>query len=211
MNIRKRQPWPAAIASSAAVLVFLLAAGAPRTLADTFDFTSCDFSSGNCGTAPYGSVTLTQSGTSVDVTVALDSGIEFVKTGAGAGQAFLFDATGVSASDITITSPSGLTAHSGSFMADGTGDFTFGIECGGCSMGSSGAFAGPIDFTVDNAIISQLTIPNNNGNVFAADVLINGNTGDIDASPEPGAVTLVGIVLLAFFGLAVYSRSKATA
>jgi hypothetical protein len=53
--------------------------------ADTFTFTSCHLS-GGCGTATeFGTVTLTQSGTSVNFDVVLNSGNRFVETGGGGG------------------------------------------------------------------------------------------------------------------------------
>lgn len=226
MKVMKNHRWPAVIASSAAVLVFLLAAGASRAMASTvYPFTSCHVS-GGCGTSPFGSVTLTQNGTSVSVDVSLESGAYFVSTGAGDGYQFKLVGLASSSStyggaltssDFTITSPAspGLAASGpGSFDGDGTGYFAFGISCPSCSNGGAGKFAGPIDFTVANATISDLTVANGLGFVFVADALLpNGNTGPIDAStpttaPEPGAVTLVGFVLLAFIGLAGYSRHK---
>jgi hypothetical protein len=56
--------------------------------ADTFNLTSCHLS-GGCGTATqFGTVTLTQSGTSVNFDVVLNSGNRFVETGAGAANSF---------------------------------------------------------------------------------------------------------------------------
>ncbi len=215
---------PAVIASLAAMLLFVLAVGAPRALADTvtYDFTSCHVS-GGCGTAPDGSVMLTQNGTSVDVAVSLNSGDYFITSGAGDSQLFKFvglpagSSTTITNSDISITSPTSPALQVNgplSYGGDGTGNFAFGISCPSCKNGAAGEVAGPIDFTVASATISDLTIANGDGIIFVADAyLANGKTGPIDAStpssaPEPSAVTLVGVVLLAFIALAGYSRRK---
>lgn len=222
-----RQRAPAVIASFAVALLFLLAVGVPPALASTevFDFTSCHVS-GGCGTAPFGSVTLTQVGTSVDVSVVLTDA-EFVKTGSGGQEAFKFvglpSTTTITNTDITITSPPTPTLVAdgpGSFDGDGTGNFAFGIRCPSCGIGGAGAFSGPIDFTVANATISQLTVANSpQGFVFVADVLFTsgsamGNTGPIDAStghfvaPEASSVTVLSLMLLAFGALAFRARRE---
>src|SRR6266568_3114078 len=78
-------------ATAVVALLFLLTVGAPHASADTFTFTSCHLSNG-CGTATsFGTVTLTQSGTSVLFDVVLNSGNLFVETGAGGGYLFLFN------------------------------------------------------------------------------------------------------------------------
>src|SRR5216683_2571376 len=78
-----------------------LLAGAQPADAVQFDFT-VDHCTGGCGTPPFGTVTLSQIGTAVDVTVHLNSPNWFVKTGAGAFQAFGFNANGVVVGDITV-------------------------------------------------------------------------------------------------------------
>ena len=61
--------------------------------ADTFNFTSCHLS-GGCGTATnFGTVTVTQAGTSVNFDVVLNSGNRFVETGLGGDSLFLFNDT----------------------------------------------------------------------------------------------------------------------
>jgi hypothetical protein len=66
----------------AAVGFCTLAAGPAR--ADTFTFTSCHIT-GGCPSTNFGTVTLTQSGTSVNFDVVLNNGNRFVETGAGGG------------------------------------------------------------------------------------------------------------------------------
>src|SRR5438046_1087956 len=71
--------------------------------ADVFNFTS-DHCTGSCGPAGtiFGTVTLIQNRTTVDVTVPLNPPYEFAKTGAADFQAFKFNATGVVLNDISV-------------------------------------------------------------------------------------------------------------
>jgi hypothetical protein len=179
-----------------AVLTAGLMIAVPAAQAITFEFTS-DHCTGGCGTPPFGTVTLTQNGTTVDVTVDLNTGYSFVKTGSADFQNFKFNGTGVAVGDITIDAHvPALVAATGTFNGDGTGDFTFGINCPSCQNGGAGSFSADILFHVANATIADLTAPNNLGNIFVADVLApNGNTGPIDvnhAVPEPGSLLFFG-------------------
>jgi hypothetical protein len=207
----KRNPMTLA-ATAVVALLFLLTQGASRASADinteTFDFTSCHVT-GGCSAAPFGSVVLTQVGTSVQVVVTLTDA-EFIKSGSGDSEAFKFvglpSTTTITNGDITITSPTtpALVADGpGSFDGDGTGNFAFGIRCPSCGNGAAGEFAGPIDFTVANATIPQLTVANSLGFVFVADVIFTsgsgtGNTGPIDAST--GVVPDGGMTLMLLGG-----------
>jgi hypothetical protein len=192
----------------APVIAFLVVVTAPAGMADSFNL-SIDHCSIPC--APIGTIfgtdTLTQNGTTVDVTVHLNSPFEYAKTGAADSQAFKFNATGVVLGDITVdqTVPGQtLAAETGAFNGDGTGQFTFGIECTTCGNGLSSAFSNDITFHVANAVISDLTVPNNLGFVFVADVgnPSNGNTGPIGATPattpvpEPASIWLLGSAMV---------------
>ena len=191
----------------------LLLASTPA-YAITYDLTS-DHCTGGCGTAPFGTVTLTQTGTTVDVTVDLATGYSFAKTGAADDQAFKFNATGVVLGDITVDAHvPGLIADTGAFNGDGTGNFSFGIACPSCGSGGSSAFTTDIVFHILNATIADLTVPNNLGNIFVADVLApNGNTGPVDVSgppvtaAEPGTLLLLGSALV---GIGAWSRRRMT-
>jgi hypothetical protein len=188
----------------AALLMVGLAVAVPAN-ADIFLLTS-DHCTGGCGTAPFGSVTLLQNGTTVDVTVHLNTGYSFVMTGAADFQDFKFNGVGVALGDITINPhlPQTLQANAGALNGDGTGNFGFGISCTNCANGGAGAFTGDIVFHVASATLADLEQPNNLGNVFVADVLApNGNTGPVDATrenctgclplvPEPASLLLLG-------------------
>jgi len=158
----------------------------------TFNFTS-DHLTGGAGTPPFGTVTLTQDGANVDFTVTLFDGSVFIKSGAdGGGGYFVFNGTGVAVGDITNINQNftgfTLSAVSGTFHADGTGDWSFGITSNHGNGGSPPQYAGPISFTVLNSTIADFTVPNNGGNLFAADILSGqtGNTGMVDVTPGAG-------------------------
>jgi hypothetical protein len=186
---------------------------APYANADTFLLTS-DHCTGGCGTPPFGTVTVNQNGTTVDIVVTLAQGYSFVKTGAADMQAFKFNGVGVMLADITVDPHiPALMAATGAFNGNGTGNFTFGINCPSCGGGASDLFSTPISFHVANASIADLTTPNNLGNLFVADVIApNGNTGPVDVSgppvttPEPTTLTLLGLGLV---GAAIAMRKRA--
>ena len=89
----------------------------------------------------YGTVSLTQDGTSVDFSISLAPTFSFVTTGnANSHVLFGFNATGVASGDISgITSGNGGTFSVGA-PATGSpfGDFTLGIYCTSCSNGGPG-------------------------------------------------------------------------
>jgi hypothetical protein len=174
----------------AALLVTGLLVAAPSVQAISFDFT-IDHCTGGCGTAPFGSVTLTQNGGSVDVLAHLNDPNAWVKTGAGDSQSFLFNGFDITLADITIDAHTpALSAASGPLHANGSGDWDFGINCPTCANGGSGQFTGDILFHVANALVSDLIIANASGNIFAADIFGgNANTGVVSV---PGTTTTSG-------------------
>src|SRR5262249_16257244 len=142
------------------------------------------------------------------------NGNAFVKTGAADFMAFKFNATGVSVGDIVVdqTVPGQtLSATTGTLNGDGTGSFTFGIQCTTCGGVASDSFTNNIVFHVANATLADLPAPNSDGYIFVADILgSTGNTGPVaatgvtpTATPEPASILLLGF---GFAGLGAAMR-----
>lgn len=182
----------------------------------SFDFTS-DHVTGGAGTPPFGTVELTQNGTSVDFTVTLTDGYGFVLTGAADNQYFKFNATGVVAGDITNINQNfagfTLSGDAGAFNGDGTGNFGFGITSDHGTGGSPPIYLGPLTFSVINSTISDFLTPNNLGILFVADIIapaVDGvrNTGPVDVTPTtvPDGGSTIMLLGAALGGLGVMRR-----
>ena len=197
-----------------AVLIAIACLGLQQAKADTFNFTS-DHCTNNCGPqSSFGTVTLTQVGSNVNVVVSLLNGNQFVSTGAGGNMYFLFDNALISLANITSISgaPAGTTAFAGPIHADGTGDWAWGIGCASCAQGGAGKFTGPITFTVTNTTLAAMEVGHFVSGVgvelFVADILsgTTGRTGDVDVTgtfvPDGGATVMLLGTALGALGMA---------
>ena len=202
----------------AAALFAMSVAMTGVSYAITFDLTS-DHCTGGCGTAPFGTVDVTQVGANVNFVVDLANGppntVGWAKTGAADFQEFKFNATGVALGDISVTQTFAgqtLAPQTGAFNGDGTGNFIFGIACTSCGNGNLGITSN-IVFSIANATIADVTGANNLGNIFVADVFSGqtGNTGPVDVSGTPSQIPLPPAALLfgtALVGMTVLGRRR---
>jgi hypothetical protein len=162
----------------------------------------------------YGSVSLTQDGSSVDFSISLADGYEFVTTGNAISHAlFAFNATGVSNGDISNIQAGSPGTFTVGAPATGSpfGDFGFGIYCSDCKSGGAGATMPPLTFSVANAMVSDFAFLSTGGNpnaYFTADIIdvASGNTGQVGATgmvpgvpePESYALMLGGLGVVGF-------------
>jgi hypothetical protein len=211
--------WAISLTVATAFVGGATAASADSIDPTTIQLTSCHIATG-CGPEPFGTVTLTQVGANVNVTVSGPNFTFFAATGTIKGDAnsvlFAFNAPStatianpVATSSITpVPALTGVTG--GSFSVNGNpdfGTFTDAIECLTCN-GASNQISS-ISFTVDGATIAQLTGGNQTNTIFIADVLINGATGVVDAS-VPAPIVGAGLpgVVLACGGLLGLARRR---
>jgi hypothetical protein len=183
---------------------------ATSAAADTYYLTvSSAFPSG----PTYGTVTTTQNGSDVDVSVTLASGYQFVTTG-GPHTLFTFNIDDASYG-VTNVDPSVLSWDQPGTNPD-FGTFTDAIVCTGCSNGGAGAVDGPLTFTVTNTTLDAFT-PNSDGFTFSADIVGNRITGAVGDGgltpgvPEPAtwAMMILGLGMVGA-GLRMRRRSALT-
>lgn len=194
----------------------LMSAPASATTIFTLDASNC------CGTGPFGTVTLTDTGSGVDVLVQLAAGVGFVKTASNPANSFdalMFNLAGNPALAVTIiTAGFILDLTPPPIHADGSGNWQYGIKCdSACGTGGSAPYPGPLEFIVTTPGLTEasfIATLASNGNYFAADICDKfpgatspgcvGNTGMVWTNtppthrdvPEPGSLALLGIAAL---------------
>ncbi len=201
----------------------LTAAAASASVVYTFDATEV----AAFGSAPYGTVTLVENGSNVDVTVNLRSDLDFVLTG-GPHSIFSLNINDAVVDDIQNiafwSGPDGPAFPIAIAPGENTpyGEFDFMVDCtdnkacGG--QGGSNLIQDPLTFTVLNSTYGDFGVENADGASFAADVICvsgscNGATGAIAVTgpgvpngggggggtpvPLPGTAALLGLGLLA--------------
>jgi hypothetical protein len=194
---------PLLLASVLSTLIF----GTANVEAATVLNLTIDQCSGGCndGTQPFGTVTLTPNGTSVNVAVQLNDSYQFQRsTGL---EALVFSDTSPTATVTNLSS--GFSVDSGGpFHQDGFGDFLDSI--------SKAVTGGQLlDFTLTNTTLADFALSTGNGAIqtlFSADIVSpNGHTGPIGqsgqlSSPIPGAVWLMAVPLVLLLGFGRKSK-----
>ncbi len=175
-------------------------------MADQYSLTQ-DHCSGGCGTAPFGTIDVTQDGTNtVKLVVTLSGSDKFVSTGFPGS--FGFDIVGNPSIGISnLTSGwSLLSTTAGDLHFDGFGLLDYALLCNVCGNGGSNPFAGPISFDITALGLTPGSFkelsrlpPGSEQTYFVADIIgSNGKTGPVGAMlvntpvPEPTSFLLFG-------------------
>ena len=191
-----------------------LFAFSPLVHADMVYYLTTDGCSSSCGTAPYGTIDLTQTNANtVTVEFTLAKGVNFANTGAGAALAFQINGPTPVITILGASKPAAgdYTPSYTGVKASAFGNFDLAIFCTGCANGGKPSNpGGPIDFTVTrntglsvSDFVSSLDKKGNpTGYYFASDIMgTTGGTGNVaalagvTATPEPGyQVAMLGMI-----------------
>ena len=188
------------------LLTFSLPVPLESALADSYSFT-VDHCTGGCGTAPFGTVDVTQDGANtVKLVVTLTAGDKFVSTGFPGSLGFNISGNPtISVSNLTA-GWSLLSTTAGDLHFDGFGNLDYALTCDICGNGGSNPFANPVSFDVTAAGLTPTSFaelsrlpPGSDQVYFVADIIgTTGNTGPVGATlsqtavPEPSSVLLLG-------------------
>jgi len=153
--------------------------------------TECDYSldnfigTGTPGPGPYGTLTLTQDGSNIDVAIALNPNIYFAVS--GAGYPFVWSFNGdppVTSADIQFTGASigvfALSTDTPPLHADGSGYWDYAIDCSACGNGASLPHYNSLTFIIDGHSLSDFVMgvdaQGNSTYDFATDICAAPNT-----------------------------------
>jgi hypothetical protein len=204
-------------AALAALTIGMAAAGASQATIYTLTLDGC---SSSCGAGPFGTVTVTDNPTdvgSLDVVVQLAAGIQF--NGAGASKthtALAFDLVGNPAVTIQNISDTANFAGAGAIAnASPFGAFGYTLDWKGPNGNPTGVTSLSFEIKTSGAPLT-LGSTDYNGTplFFTADVLGNGNTGNVAATgvpttgggvPEPATWAMM---LMGFGGLGAMLRNR---
>jgi hypothetical protein len=188
-----------------------LASLAMPAFADQYQLTLDACGRRGCGTAPFGTIDVTQKGlNTVNIAVSLNPGNKFI--GTGFQQNFGFDIIGNPT--ITLSNlPGGwsLVSHAaGSLNFGAFGSLDYALTCNNqtCGHGNPHQFSGPLSFDVTATGLTpgsfkELSRPGSEAAYFAADIWgSTGRTGPVgatfvetqaaSATPEPSSLLLLG-------------------
>lgn len=202
--------------------VLAIAFAAAPAFSDTYTF-NIDDCTGTCGTAPFGTVLVTQDANpnTVDISVSLSTGDRFFHSNGAGGfpGSFAFNITDPDPtiavtglpSDWSLVSPTG-----GSLHFDGFGDLDYALACSDChdTTVTSLSFQVIADGLTPASFQELSTGPGSQAN-FVADIMgTNGNTGLVGATlsstsavPEPSALLLSGVGALVLMFLLIRRKS----
>ena len=213
------------IFSGFAVLAGLFVFGSAAH-ATSFTF-NCDQSGSCSGANNFGSISLTQNGSNVDVLVTITAGY-FVTT--GNHHAFSFNITGAPAITVLNLSPANTFVVGGAGSNPPFGSFNYTIDCTICQGGQAPGGGTSLSFTVSKTgggtlLVSDFATNGAGGFSFASDICITGlpagaactgavgSNGDPSKNPAPTTPEPTSAVLLlsGLAGLIVLKRKFVTA